>query len=73
MRHLTIHLTTVLSVLMSHHFCLTQPLTTMSTKQSLWWKGRPIRKADNLATFMCCVSKSPGSLKVLEPSGPVQD
>jgi hypothetical protein len=31
-----------------------------------------VRRADNLATFMCQLSYKSGSLKLLEPSGPVQ-
>ena len=30
-----------------------------------------MRKADKLATFMCRLSENPGSLNLLEPSGPV--
>ena len=29
-------------------------------------------RADNLATFMCQLSRYPGSLNLLEPKGPVQ-
>jgi hypothetical protein len=31
----------------------TQPLTEMSTRNLCW---RPVRRADNLATFMCRLS-----------------
>ena len=31
-----------------------------------------VRRADNLTTFMCRMSRNSGSLKFLEPSGPVQ-
>jgi hypothetical protein len=34
-------------------------------------KGGPVRKADNLTTFMPIILKS-GSLNLQEPSGPVQ-
>jgi hypothetical protein len=30
------------------------------------------RRADNLITFVCRFSRKPGSLNILEPSGPVQ-
>jgi len=49
---------------------------------SLWQKwvpgispgvwGRPVRKADNLATLTCLLSRNSGSLNLLEPSGPFQ-
>ena len=45
----------------------TQPLTEMST----WGYRRPVRKADNLPPSCAVVTKS-GSLKFLEPSGPLQ-
>ena len=35
-------------------------------------KRRPVRKADNLTTFMCRIVLKSGSLNLLEPSGPVQ-
>jgi len=47
---------------------LTQPLTEMSTSNISW----PMRRADNLTTFMCRNVLKFGSLNVLEPSGPVQ-
>jgi len=45
----------------------TQPLTEMSTRRNSWGKMRPVRKADNVTTFM----KS-GNFNFLEPSGPLQ-
>jgi len=33
---------------------------------------QPVRKADNPATLMELLSRNSGSLKLLEPSGPVQ-
>jgi hypothetical protein len=36
----------------------TQPLTEMSTRNISWGKRRPVRMADNLATFMCRLSLS---------------
>ena len=32
---------------------LTQPLTEMSTGRISWGLMRPVRKADNLTTFLC--------------------
>jgi hypothetical protein len=34
----------------------TQPLTKMSTRTISWGQRRPVRRADNLATFMCRLS-----------------
>jgi hypothetical protein len=34
----------------------TQPLTEMSTSNISWGVKRPVRRADNLATFMCRLS-----------------
>jgi hypothetical protein len=31
-----------------------------------------MRRADNLTTFMCQLSRHSGSLNLLEPSGPIQ-
>jgi len=31
-----------------------------------------VRKADSLATFMYRLSRNPGSLNLLQPSGPIQ-
>ena len=52
---------------------LTQPLTEMSTR-NISWGGlrRPVRKDDNLTTFMCSTVLKSGSLSLLEPSGPLQ-
>jgi len=50
----------------------TQPLTEMSTRTISWGLRRPVRKADNLTTFMCRMSWNPGSFNFLESSGPVQ-
>jgi len=36
-------------------------------------KRRLVHKADNLATFMCRMSRYPGSFNLLEPKGPVHD
>ena len=47
----------------------TQPLTEVSTRNVSWEQRRPVRRADNLTTFMCRLS---GSRNLLEPSGPVQ-
>jgi len=49
----------------------TQPLTEMSTKSISWGQRRPVLKADNLPPSCAFVTKS-GSLKFLEPSGPLQ-
>jgi hypothetical protein len=32
----------------------TQPLTEMSTRSISWGERRPVRKADNLTTILCC-------------------
>jgi hypothetical protein len=32
-----------------------------------------VLRADNLATFMCRLSRNSGSLNVVEPSGPLQN
>jgi len=34
----------------------TQPLTEMSTRNISWGYRRPVRRADNLTTFMCRLS-----------------
>jgi hypothetical protein len=34
----------------------TQPLIEMSTRSISWGYRRPVRRADNLATFMCRLS-----------------
>jgi len=51
---------------------LTQPLTEMSTRNVSWGVKRPVRRADNLTTFMCGIVLKSGSLDLLEPLGPVQ-
>jgi hypothetical protein len=50
----------------------TQPLTEMSTRNISWGVKAAVRRADNLTTFMCRLSRNSGSLNRLEPSGPVQ-
>jgi hypothetical protein len=47
----------------------TQPLTEMSTTVISWGYRRPLRKADNLTTFICRQSWNSGSFNPLEPSG----
>ena len=50
----------------------THPLTKISTRNiSRGLKGA-VRRADNLATFICRLSINYGSLDLLEPSGPAQ-
>jgi hypothetical protein len=44
----------------------TQTVTEMSTRNVSWGQRWPVRRADNLATFMCRLSSN------LEPSGPVK-
>jgi len=51
---------------------LAQQLTEMSSRNISWGLRRPVRRADNLTTFMCRLSWKTGSLSLLEPSGPVQ-
>jgi hypothetical protein len=34
----------------------TQPLTELSTRNNSWGQRRPVRRADNLTTFMCRLS-----------------
>jgi hypothetical protein len=50
----------------------TQPLTGMSTRDISWGQRQPVRRADNLTTFICRMSRNSGSLKFLEPLGPAQ-
>ena len=52
----------------------TQPLKEMSSRRISWGQMRPVRKADNLTTFMCrcAVVMKYGNLNFLEPSGPLQ-
>jgi len=40
---------------------LTQPLTEMSTRNIFWGWRRPVRRADNLTTFMCRLSWNLGA------------
>jgi hypothetical protein len=42
----------------------TQPLTEMSARVISWGEGRPVRRADNLTTFMY------DNLEILEPQPP---
>ena len=51
---------------------LTLPLTEMSTRNISWRKKRPVRRADNLITFLCQIALKSGSLNLLEISGSVQ-
>ena len=46
---------------------LTQPLILMNTRDLLWGKRWPVRRADDLATFMCRFSINRGRLNLLEP------
>ena len=39
----------------------TQPLTEMSTRNISWGLRRPVRRADNLTTFMCWLSWNLGA------------
>ena len=48
---------------------LTQPLTEMSTRNSSWGWRRPVRKADNLTTFMCRLSWNLGAWNSWNPQG----
>jgi hypothetical protein len=48
---------------------LPQPRTEMSTRNIFW---RTVRRADNLTTLMCRLSRNPGCLNLLEISRPVQ-
>jgi len=46
----------------------TQPLTEMSTRDISWGGRRPVRRADNHATFVCRLSRNCGILiLILEP------
>ena len=40
----------------------TQPLTEMSTRNISWGWKQPVRRADNLTTFMCRLSRNLGAL-----------
>jgi len=48
---------------------LTQPLTEMSTRNISWGKRRPVRRADNLTTFMCRLSWNMGASTSWNPQG----
>ena len=45
-----------------------QPLTELSSERYRW----PMRRADDLSTFMCRVPRNSGSLNHVEPEGLVQ-
>jgi hypothetical protein len=45
----------------------TQPLTEMSTTSISWGAKRPVRRAENLTTFIWRLSRISGSLNLLEP------
>jgi hypothetical protein len=48
----------------------THPVTEMSTRDYPWGGGggnRPVRRANNLATFICQLSSNSASLNLLEP------
>jgi len=47
---------------------LTQPLTEMSTRNVSWGQRRPVRRADNLTTFVCRLSWNLGALASWNPS-----
>jgi len=48
---------------------LTQPLTEMSTRNISWGWRRPVRRADNLTTFMCRLSWNLGASTSWHPQG----
>ena len=48
---------------------LTQPLTEMSTRNISWGVKRPVRRADNLTTFICRVSWNLGATTSWSPRG----
>ena len=43
----------------------------ISTRDLPWEFRQPVRRVDNLATFMCRLSENPGSLHLLETCKPV--
>ena len=47
----------------------TQPLTEMSTRNIFWGLRRPVRRADNLTTFMCRLSWNLGTSTSRNPQG----
>jgi hypothetical protein len=48
----------------------TQPPTKMSTRNPSWELRRPVRRADNLATFMSRFSRNSGASASRNPKGP---
>jgi hypothetical protein len=48
---------------------LPQPLTDMSTRNISWGKRRPLRRADNLTSFMCWLSWNLGASTSWNPQG----
>jgi len=48
---------------------LTQPLTEMSTRNTSWGLRRPVRRADNLTTFVCRLSWNLGASTSWNPQG----
>jgi len=48
---------------------LTQPLTEVSTRNISWGKRRPVRRADNITTFMCRLSWNLGASTSWNPQG----
>ena len=47
----------------------TQPLIEMSTRNVSWGERRPVRRADNLTTFMCWLSWNLGASTSWNPLG----
>jgi hypothetical protein len=47
-------------------------LTEMSTRVICWGQRRLVGRADNVATFVCRLSRNCGSLNLLGPKGPLQ-
>jgi hypothetical protein len=47
----------------------TQPLIEMSTRNSSWGQRRPVRRADNLTTFLCWLSRNSGASTSWNPKG----
>ena len=47
----------------------TQPLTEMSTRNISWGQRRPVRRADNLTTFVCRLSWNLGTSPSWNPQG----
>ena len=47
----------------------TQPLTEMSTRNVSWGLRRPVRRADNLTSFMCRLSCNLGASTSWNPQG----